>query len=188
MAVTPELLNVKADTSTRLVNLQLTGNLEVAGTQTVTGDTTYTGSVTAADLIATDDVTVGDDLVVTGLATIGETLVVTGVLTASGGVKRPVQAAAADGAITIRDGVVIITKAGVAVLTLAAPTAVVHDGITINIIAGTANAHTVTVTGAAGGSGQDVGTFGGAVNDSTTLVAYNAQWYILGAPRNVTWA
>lgn len=38
----------------------------------------FTAEVTAADLAATDDVTVGDDLAVTGLATVGETLTVTG--------------------------------------------------------------------------------------------------------------
>ncbi len=39
---------------------------------------TGTGTFTAADLVATDDVTVGDDLTVAGLATIGETLAVAG--------------------------------------------------------------------------------------------------------------
>ena len=42
---------------------------------------TGSGTFTAADLVATDDVTVGDDLTVTGLCTIGETLGVTGAST-----------------------------------------------------------------------------------------------------------
>lgn len=44
---------------------------------------TGSGTFTAADLVATDDVTVGDDLTVTGLCTIGETLAVTGNITGS---------------------------------------------------------------------------------------------------------
>jgi len=42
---------------------------------------TGSGTFTAADLVATDDVTVGDDLTVTGLCAIGETLGVTGAST-----------------------------------------------------------------------------------------------------------
>lgn len=44
-------------------------------------------SPTFADVTTTDDVTVGDDLVVTGLATVGETLGVTGILTATAGIS-----------------------------------------------------------------------------------------------------
>ena len=106
----------------------------------------------------------------------------------SGGSQRPVVVISGDGAITIADSVVFLTKASAAAITLAAPTAVTHDGMRIDIIAATAQAHVVTVTGAAGGSGQDVGTFGGAINDSTSLIARNGNWYIIGAPRNVTWA
>lgn len=53
---------------------------------TLNGDTTSAGTITAADLTSTDDVTVGDDLVVTGLATVGETLAVTGASTFTGAV------------------------------------------------------------------------------------------------------
>jgi hypothetical protein len=47
-----------------------------------TDNFTLSATLTAADVVTTDDVTVGDDLVVTGLATIGETLAVTGNITA----------------------------------------------------------------------------------------------------------
>lgn len=106
----------------------------------------------------------------------------------AGGVQRPIAVISGDGAITIQDSVVFLTKGSAAAITLAAPTAVTHDGMRIDIIAATAQAHVVTVTGAAGGTGQDVGTFGGAINDSTSLIARNGNWYIIGAPRNVTWA
>lgn len=53
---------------------------------TLNGDTTSAGTIAAADLTSTDDVTVGDDLVVTGLATVGETLAVTGATTLTGAV------------------------------------------------------------------------------------------------------
>jgi hypothetical protein len=105
-----------------------------------------------------------------------------------GGLQLPMQVISGDGAITIKTGVVILTKGSAAAITLAAPTATTDDGKILYIIAGSAQAHVVTVTGAAGGSGQDVGTFGGAINDSTVLVAYNGVWYVVGAPRNVTWA
>ncbi len=46
---------------------------------------TGSGTCTFADLVSTDDVTVGDDLVVTGAVTIGETLAVTGHYTSAAG-------------------------------------------------------------------------------------------------------
>lgn len=102
----------------------------------------------------------------------------------TGGVKLPVQVALLDGAVTIRNGIVVITKASAAALTLAAPTAATHDGLILYIDATTAHAHTLTITGGlrGAGAGADVGTFGGAIGDGVTLVAYNAAWYPL---RNV---
>lgn len=108
----------------------------------------------------------------------------------SGGVKLPVQVASADGAITIKSGVVMLTKAGVAAMTLAAPTAGTDDGKELTIIAATAQAHTVTIGGGlnGAGAGADVGTFGGAVGDRFSVVAYNGAWYASGAHVNVTFA
>jgi hypothetical protein len=99
--------------------------------------------------------------------------------------KYPVELAAADGAIaSVAGGHVHITKAGVAALTLAAP---YDDGAELVIVSETANAHTVTVATPGGGSGQNVGTFGGAINDATTLVSRNGLWWVVST-RNVTWA
>lgn len=98
-----------------------------------------------------------------------------------------VEVASADGAIvSIAGGHVHITKAGVCALTLAAP---YGDGATLVIVSETANAHTVTVASAAsgGGTGQDVGTFGGAINDGCTLVSRNGKWWV-SSTRNVTFA
>jgi len=105
-----------------------------------------------------------------------------------GGVKLPVVAAGADGPITLRAGVVMLTKASAAAMMLAAPSAD-DDGKILHIIAATAQAHTVTVAGGVngGGAGADVGTFGGAVGDRVSLVAYDGKWYELGNV-NVTFA
>lgn len=71
-------------------DLTVSGTLNPYSTGTFTGESieltyglsaasaAFTAEVTAADLAATDDMTVGDDLAVTGLATVGETLTVTG--------------------------------------------------------------------------------------------------------------
>ncbi len=109
-----------------------------------------------------------------------------GVFNANG---SDVQVCSADGAITITHGTVFITKAGVAVLTLAAPTVTDNDGDTLCIVSETANAHTVTNTspgfnnlGAAG----DVATFGAAVGNNIELKARNGIWYKFGTPVGVT--
>lgn len=108
-------------------------------------------------------------------------LSVTGLTTLAGGAiaPLPVQVGLVNGAITIKHGLVVLTKAGVAAMTLAAPTAGTDDGKTLLIVAITANAHTVTIAnGLSGaGAGADVGTFGGAVADRVMLVAYNGAWY-----------
>ncbi|HYC54519.1 MAG TPA: hypothetical protein VEL28_06255 [Candidatus Binatia bacterium] len=72
---------------------------------------------------------------------------------------------------------ILLTKAGVLALTLAAPSAAI-DGYTISFIARTANAHTLTYSaGFSGGTtSNDVATFGGAVGDSLTVKAINGTW------------
>lgn len=108
-----------------------------------------------------------------------------------GGVKLPIQVASVDGAITIKAGIVIITKAGVAALTLAAPTAGTDDGKVLYIDSLTANAHTVTLAGGLRGAGAsaDVGTFGAAAGNGIVFYAYNGAWYpVPGTNNNVTFA
>lgn len=98
-------------------------------------------------------------------------------------------ALSADGAITIpeHDTVYFITKGTAAALTLAAPTATTHDGLTLKIISTTAAAHTVTHTEGFGGgtTSRDVATFGGAISDGMEIVAYQGVWYVANT-RNVT--
>lgn len=128
-----------------------------------------------------DALSLSGALAVTGAVTAAATLGVTGVATV-GGLKLPVELGAANGAIASTSGVVMLTKAGVAAMTLAAPTTGTDDGKVLHIVAATANAHTVTQTtpgfGAGGGS-LDVATFGGAIGDCMSIVAYGGKWYIL---------
>lgn len=116
-------------------------------------------------------------------ATVGFTGNVTGNVTGdvTGGQQFPVQVMSADGAITIKSGIVHITKAGVCAMTLAAPAAGTDDGKILYIFSGTANAHTLTIANGlrGAGAGADVGTFGAAVANGVTLYAYNGAWYDL---------
>jgi len=90
----------------------------------------------------------------------------------------------ADGAITVKNGVVKIAKtvAGVVAATLANPTAGTDDFKRLLIISNQAQANTVTVTGGFGngGGGEDVLAFSGVVGDNVELVAYGGFWYITG--------
>lgn len=82
--------------------------------------------------------------------------------------------------------VVNLTKAGVAAMTLADPTAAIEGAIMV-INTETAQAHTVTnTTGFNGaGAGGDVATWGGAIGDGMVLVALNAKWNVV-VLKNVT--
>jgi hypothetical protein len=93
---------------------------------------------------------------------------------------RPLQVASADGAVVIKSGTEIITKAGVCALTLANPTSGVHDGVEMTFLSATAHAHTITNAGGINGAGAsgDVATFGAAKGNSITLVAYLGVWYV----------
>lgn len=102
---------------------------------------------------------------------------------------RPLQVASADGAITIKDGIVVVTKGSACAMTLAAPNA--DDNGWLIIDSHTAQAHTLTISGGlrGAGSGADVGTFGGAIGDGIVLYAYNGAWYpVPGTNTNVTFA
>lgn len=99
--------------------------------------------------------------------------------------RNPVVAVTGDGAITIPNGntTYFITKAGVAAMTLADPTADDDDGLRLTFMATTANAHTLDNSAGsgfnAGGAGADEGTFGGAIGDSIVLEAYQGVWYVI---------
>jgi hypothetical protein len=99
----------------------------------------------------------------------------------------------ANGAISIptANTTYYITKAGVAAMTLADPTATTHDGLTLTFISTTAQAHTLSNAAGsgfnAGGAASDIGTFGGAIGDGITLTAYGGKWLVV-SKTNVTLA
>jgi len=105
------------------------------------------------------------------------------------------EAASASGAIAIdvKAKTVFITKGSIAALTLVDPTTTTHDGYEITFISTTAFAHTLDNSAGSGfnngGSGSDVGTFGGAIGDGLTIKAYQGIWYVMpGTNLNVTLA
>lgn len=121
-----------------------------------------------------------------GAATFRSTVTTTGVLA-----PTPVTAVTADGAIAVAaaNRIYAITKAGVAAMTIVDPTATTHDGVTLTFIATTANAHTLDNSAgsgffSSGGATKDVATFGGAIGDGLTIIAYQGKWYI--DPRGTT--
>jgi uncharacterized 2Fe-2S/4Fe-4S cluster protein (DUF4445 family) len=102
----------------------------------------------------------------------------------SAGVGTPLIAVSASGAIAPRvQANYVITKAGVAALTLAAPTATTDDGLTITITSGTANAHTLTATGLlnTGSASVNVATFAAFAGAGLTLVAYQGKWNVVAS-------
>jgi hypothetical protein len=81
---------------------------------------------------------------------------------------------------------IFITKAGVCAMTIDNPP-LLMNGATLKLVSTTANAHTLTYTAGFGGgtTSRDVATWGGAINDSLTLEAYNGVWWI-SSTRNVS--
>ena len=106
----------------------------------------------------------------------------------AGGSSIPNQApviAAASGAIAPSGAktIVAITKAGVAAMTLPAPTV---DGQILVIFDAGGHAHTVTVNGGLqsppvqglnGGTTNNLLTFGGTIGQSVELTSYNSNWW-----------
>jgi hypothetical protein len=99
----------------------------------------------------------------------------------------PLQVLGASGAVAVRQSVVVISKVGVAALTLADPTTGVHDGLVMDFTSVTASAHTITAPSGFNASGT-LATFGGAKGDSLRIVAYAGKWYTVGSPRNITFS
>lgn len=94
------------------------------------------------------------------------------------------QALTDSGAISIKQGVVTLNKAGVIAATIAKPTATTDDFKRVTIVSLTAQAHTVAVTAGSfgnGGAGADLATMAGVAGDSLSLMAYQGQWYITGS-------
>lgn len=90
-------------------------------------------------------------------------------------VTTETQVASASGAITISNGVVIVTKAGVCALTLADPsTANNYD--TIKVVSNTAYAHTVTAD--FNGAGSAAYTFPAEAGATIEFMAYGGKWML----------
>jgi hypothetical protein len=99
--------------------------------------------------------------------------------------KYAIEVESASGAIAIKEGFSVITKAGVAVMTLAAPTAGLpaaagDDGRVLTIVSTTAQAHTVTTPSNKVNGASTTLTFGAAVANFVQLIAYGGVWYVLG--------
>jgi hypothetical protein len=93
--------------------------------------------------------------------------------------QAPTQNLAASGAIDPRGGDVVITKAGVAALTLAAPTSGVDDGLKLNVYSNTANAHTITCPGTnftVPAGSKTVATFPANAGVKQSYMAFGGQW------------
>ena len=91
------------------------------------------------------------------------------------------QVVGASGAIVIQPGVQLIVNAGVAALTLTQPKAGPpdqggQDGLTMQFISTTAEAHTITTSAHGINGTDDTATFGGAIGDSITFKAFNGIW------------
>jgi hypothetical protein len=75
----------------------------------------------------------------------------------------------------------IITRAAADLMTLAAPTATVDDGLVIVITSGTAFAHTITTVGLlnTGSANVNTATFAANAGAGLTLMAWQGKWNIL---------
>lgn len=91
------------------------------------------------------------------------------------GVQFPYQVLSDDGAITIPQGIVELTKGTASAITLADPDA---NGLFMAISSKTAAAHTVTIASGLHGIGasENVATFGGAIDDCITLMSAGGYW------------
>lgn len=85
------------------------------------------------------------------------------------------QVASANGAITISNGLVVITKAGVCALTLADPTTD-NNYDRIKVFSNTAYAHTVTADW--NGAGSAAYTFPAEAGSSIEFIAYGGKWML----------
>lgn len=89
-----------------------------------------------------------------------------------------------NGAITVAPGIHKLIKGTASAMTLAIPTTA-QEGLELTIVALNAVAHVVTVATPATTDEAETLTFGGAINDSVTLIAVNGQWAVKYL-RNVT--
>jgi len=91
---------------------------------------------------------------------------------------------AVDGAVPVRPSAAyVISKAGVAALTLAAPNIVGDQGVTISINSLTAFAHVLTATGLllTGSAAVNSATFAAFAGAGLTLRAVNGKWLVVSS-------
>jgi hypothetical protein len=98
---------------------------------------------------------------------------------------------AASAAISISSGVVFITKAGVAAMTLAAPASGLPaagggDANELTIVSTTANAHTITTPANAINGASHVLTFAAAAGTQVILRAKGGVWYVEPSAPGIT--
>lgn len=88
----------------------------------------------------------------------------------------PTQVITGDGAITIKTGLVLLTKGSAAAITIAVPD---QDGQVLYVVTTTAQAHVITQGtvgfNAKGSSGTC--TYTAAIGNAVMLVSYNGNWY-----------
>ncbi len=89
-------------------------------------------------------------------------------------------------AITVKQGLVVITSSGANATTLALPTAGPiaaggDDGKILRVASITAAAHTITTPANGIYAAKHVVTFAATIGADISLVAFNAQWYQMGS-------
>lgn len=93
------------------------------------------------------------------------------------------QTVATNTAITVKNGVALLTTAGPLTTTLALPVSGTDDFKRLRIFDASGQAHTVAIatTGFGGGGANFIkATFSGIIGDSLSLIAYGGIWYVTG--------
>jgi hypothetical protein len=152
----------------------------------VDGHSNRTTSVhgVTGDIVGTSDTQVLTNKTLTSPTITGATLTSANIVAANG-------LQSADGAVTITSGTQFITKAGIALLTVAAPSS--NDGVEITFISTTANAHQITFTGSTlqngvAATGRITATLAAQAGASLTVVAKGVLWYVKSQSAAVTYA
>ena len=84
----------------------------------------------------------------------------------------------ASAAIAEKQGLVRLGSSGALAMTLADPVAGDDDGKRLTLMASTAHAHVITVTGGIAGGALNTITLGGAIGDMAELEAIGGKWFI----------
>jgi hypothetical protein len=97
----------------------------------------------------------------------------------AGDVQESVPAAkTVSAAISEKQGVIRLGSAGALAMTIADPTTGTDDGKRLTIVASTAQAHVITVTGGLAGGTNNTLTLGGAIGDMAELEAIAGKWFL----------